>query len=33
MPNGSWMWPNAGLWMTFTFDDAERLSEISAGQD
>jgi hypothetical protein len=33
MPNGSWMWPNAGLWMTFNFDAAERLSEISAGQD
>lgn len=33
MPNGSWMRPNAGLWMTFRFDDAERLSEISAGQD
>jgi hypothetical protein len=33
MPNGSWMRPNAGLWMTFSFDAAERLSEISAGQD
>jgi hypothetical protein len=33
MSNGSWMWPNAGLWMTFEFDDAGRLSKISAGQD
>jgi hypothetical protein len=33
MPNGSWMQPNAGLWMTFNFHGAERLSEISAGQD
>ena len=32
MPNGSWMQPNAGLWMTFRFE-ADRLSEISAGQD
>ena len=33
MPNGSWMQPNAGLWMTFDFDAAGRLSEITAGQD
>jgi hypothetical protein len=33
MPNGSWMQPNAGLWMTFNFDAAERLSGVSAGQD
>ena len=33
MPNGSRMRPNAGLWMTFDFDAAERLSEISAGLD
>jgi hypothetical protein len=33
MPNGSRMQPNASLWMTFSFDGAERLSEIRAGQD
>ena len=33
MPNGSWMRPNAGLWMTFNFHGAERLSEIRAGDD
>jgi len=33
MQNGSWMRPHAGFWMTFGFDAAERLSEISAGQD
>ncbi len=31
--NGSWMRPNAGLWMTFNFYGAERLSEISVGED
>lgn len=33
MPNGSWMWPNARLWMTFNFDASERLSGIRAGRD
>jgi hypothetical protein len=33
MQNGSWMWPHAGLWMTFDFDDGKWLSGISAGQD
>jgi hypothetical protein len=34
MPNGSWMWPNMRLWMTFSFDpaDRDRLSGIRAGQ-
>ena len=33
MPNGSWIRPNAGLWMTFNFHGTERLSEISAEED
>ena len=33
MPNGSWMKPNADLWMTFEFNSAERLDDISASED
>jgi len=33
MQNGSWMRPDASFWMTFTFFDTEKLSEIDAGQD
>lgn len=33
MPNGSWMRPHDGLWMTFYFDSAGGVSEISGGQD
>jgi hypothetical protein len=31
--NGSWMQPDANLWMQFDFDAAERLSRIGAGQN